>query len=77
MEEFEVPVSYKGKEYVFNGRLATFTYGYKIYVDVNGTEVVFERDDSGNLRALLPETTSETTIEKGLIEAIIEVFTAL
>ncbi|MEE6126625.1 hypothetical protein V2E39_04385 [Chryseobacterium arthrosphaerae] len=77
MEEFEVPVSYKGKEYVFNARLATFTYGYKIYVDVNGTEVVFERDDSGNLRALLPENTSETTIEKGLIEAIIEVFTAL
>ncbi|HCN48130.1 MAG TPA: hypothetical protein DIT10_03360 [Chryseobacterium sp.] len=77
MEEFEVPVTYKGKEHIFNGRLATFTYGYKFYVDVDGIEVVLERDDEGNLRAMLPENTSEKVIEKGLIEAIIEVFNAL
>lgn len=77
MEEFEIPVTYKGQEYLFNGRLATFTYGYKFYVDVNGVEVVFERDDEGNLRAMLPDNTSDNSIEKGLIEAIIEVFKAL
>lgn len=73
MEEFELPVTYKGKELLFNVRLATFTYGYKFYVDIDGNEVVFERDDEGNLRALVPDT-SDTAIEKGLIEAIIEVF---
>lgn len=74
MEEFELPVTYKGKDLLFNVRLATFTYGYKFYVEIDDNEVVFERDDEGNLRAIVPEVTSGTTIEKGLIEAIIEVF---
>lgn len=77
MEEFEIPVTYKGKELLFNGRLATFTYGYKLYVDVHGNEIVFERDDEGNLRAVLPDISSEKTIEKELIEAIIQVFNDL
>lgn len=77
MEEFEIPVTYKGQEHLFNARLATFTYGYKIYVDVNGVEIVLERDDAGNLRAMLPESVSDNAIEKGLIEAIIDVFNQL
>lgn len=77
MEEFEVPVIYKGKELFFNGRLATFSYGYKLYIDVDGTEVVIERDDHGDLRAILPDAASEKNIDKGLIEAIIEVFREL
>ncbi|MBB6329933.1 hypothetical protein HNP24_000883 [Chryseobacterium sediminis] len=77
MEEFEVPVTYNGQELFFNGRLATYSYGYKLYVDVYGTEVVIERDDHGDLRALLPDAASERTIDKGLIEAIIEVFKEL
>ena len=77
MEEFEVPVTYKGKELVFNARLASFTYGYKIYVDVNGVEVVFERDDESNLRVLLPEADSNPPVEKELIQSIVEVFNHL
>ncbi|PXW17782.1 hypothetical protein C8D70_101104 [Chryseobacterium sp. CBTAP 102] len=77
MEEFEVPVTYKGKDMIFNGKLATFSYGYKLYVDVNGIEVIIERDDHGDLRALLPDAASEKDIDKGLIEAIIEVFKEL
>jgi hypothetical protein len=77
MEQFELPVTYKGQDLLFNGRLATFTYGYKFYVDINGAEVIFERDDEGNLRAMLPENVSDTAIEKGLIEAVIEVFNDL
>ncbi|WP_250254673.1 hypothetical protein [Chryseobacterium sp. Marseille-Q3244] len=77
MEEFELPVTYKGKKELFNVKLVTFTYGYKFYVDVNGNEVVFERDDEGNMRAMVQDTSSESKIEKGLIEAIMEVFNAL
>ncbi|MGH1516807.1 hypothetical protein [Chryseobacterium sp. JK1] len=77
MEEFEVPVTYKGKELVFSARLGAFTYGYKIYVDVDGTEVVFERDDEGNLRVLLSEADSNPPVEKELIQSIVEVFNNL
>ncbi|MFC3160806.1 hypothetical protein SAMN05443633_105154 [Chryseobacterium arachidis] len=77
MEQFELPVTHKGKDYLFNGRLATFTYGYKLSVDINGYEVIFERDDAGELRALLPDSSSETAVDKGLIEAVIEVFNDL
>ncbi|NIF05985.1 hypothetical protein F3J23_11095 [Chryseobacterium sp. Tr-659] len=77
MEEFEVPVNYKGKDLLFNGRLATFSYGYKLYVEVEGSEVVIERDDEGNLRAIVSETSTNPAIEKGLIEAIIKVFSDL
>lgn len=74
MEEFELPVTYKGKELTFNVRLATFSHGYKFYVDVDGCEVVFERDDEGNLRAIVPEASSNPPVEKELIAAIINVF---
>lgn len=77
MEEFELPVTYKGKEELFNVKLATFTHGYKFYIDVHGHEVVFERDDSGNMRAIVQDTSLESKVEKGLIEAIMEVFNAL
>ncbi|AZA89199.1 Uncharacterised protein [Chryseobacterium nakagawai] len=77
MEEFQLPVTYKGQEQLFNVKLATFTYGYKFYVDVNGHEVVFERDDEGNMRAMIQDLSSDSNVEKGLIEAIMEVFTAL
>lgn len=77
MEEFELPVTYKGKEELFNVKLATFTYGYKFYVNVNGNEVVFERDDEGNMRAMIQDTLSESKVEKELIAAIMEVFNTL
>lgn len=77
MEEFQLPVTYKGQEQLFNVKLATFTYGYKFYVDVNGHEVIFERDDEGNMRAMIQDLSSDSNVEKGLIEAIMEVFTAL
>ncbi|MCQ9637665.1 hypothetical protein MP478_08555 [Chryseobacterium sp. WG14] len=75
--DLEIPVTYKGKDLLFTGRLATFTYGYKLYVNINGTDVVFERDDEGNLRAIVPDNASNPAIEKGLIEAVIDVFKEL
>ncbi|WP_312992151.1 hypothetical protein [Chryseobacterium flavum] len=78
--QFELPVIYKGKELLFNGRLATFSYGYKLSVNIHDTDVVFERDDQGNLRAILPnihDVSPAFPIEKELIEAIIEVFNEL
>jgi len=49
---FELPVSFKGAERSFNGRLVTAAYDYKFFVNVDGQELVFEPDDERNLRAL-------------------------
>ncbi|AKK74085.1 hypothetical protein OK18_17025 [Chryseobacterium gallinarum] len=76
-QPLELPVTYKGEELIFNGRLATFSYGYKLYVDIYGNEVVFERDDEGNLRAIVSDASANPPVEKGLIEAIIELFNEL
>lgn len=66
---FELPVSYEGKELTFNGRLVTFGYSYKFYIVVNGEELVFEKDDSGDYRVVAAQ--KEPRAEKGLLESII------
>lgn len=72
---FELPVSYKGEELCFNGRLVTFGYSYKFYIVVNGEELVFEKDDSGAYRVLAEQR--ELKAEKGLLESIIAALTKL
>jgi hypothetical protein len=46
-------------------------------VDVDGVEVVLERDDAGEFRAMLPEAFAGKPPEKEVIGAIIEVLQAL
>jgi len=70
---FELPVVYKNEELLFNGRLATFAYHYKFYINVNGQELIFERDDEANLRAIAPDAALTPPIDKELIEKIGEV----
>lgn len=54
MDEFEIPVLYRDQEMNFPARLLTFTYSYKIEVDIKGTRVHFEPDEEKNWRALIP-----------------------
>lgn len=51
-EPFQIPVNYKGKDYLFDARLHTMTYQYKIEVLVVDVPFYFERDDEGNFRAI-------------------------
>ena len=53
-EEFELPVEYKGEEQMFNTKLIVTGYTHKFNVDVNGQSIVFELDDEGNYRAIIP-----------------------
>lgn len=72
---FEIPVIWKGKEYLFPAQLQTFGYTHRIIVDVNGIEVQLEPDEERNYRALVfdPEQSGASTIDAGLIGAIVEV----
>ena len=71
-EQFEIPVTYQGKELQFNAQLLQVGYVHKILVDVKGQPVSIEKDDEGNYRAVLADITSENKIDKSLIKAIVE-----
>lgn len=56
-EGFDIPVDYKGEKLLFPARLLQLGYTHKFEVTIDDTVVFFERDDSGNYRALSdPET---------------------
>jgi hypothetical protein len=54
-EPFFLPVTFKGQELQFEAKLEQRGYVYVLLVDVNGTPVIFERDEELNWRALLPQ----------------------
>lgn len=68
---FELPINYKDQELSLKARLVTFAYEYKFYIMVEGQELIFERDDSGAFRAILPSAPSVKEISQELLKAII------
>lgn len=67
---FELPVTYKDEEMTFTGRLVTFAYEYKFFVQVQGVEIVYEQDDEQHLRAVTYEHAADKQVDPGLIAAI-------
>ena len=55
-ELFSISVSYLGKEYTFEARLATVGYPHEFFVLINGMEVIYEPDEERNYRVILNET---------------------
>lgn len=73
MDTYDLPVTYKGQEISFPFRLAQFAYGNKLFLTVEETEMVIEKDDQGEWRALIsPEQLHTHKIEPGLITAIMD-----
>jgi hypothetical protein len=54
-EPFVIEVNYKGVERAFEARLQVFGYSHRFHVDVEGVEVLFERDEEGSYRAMAPQ----------------------
>lgn len=71
-DEFEIPVAFNNREMNFPARLLHYGYTYKIKVEVNGTTVLFERDEERNWRALIPyeDIEKNRAINKELLQAI-------
>ena len=70
-ELFTLAVVYNGKEYHFCCALKAYTYTYKIAIDVDGAEVLFEPDEERHYRAVVPATFYKE-IDAGLLKAIAE-----
>jgi len=73
----EIPVTVRGVERSFDGRVQASQYSLRFFVDIDGTEVIFERDDAGEFRAILPEGFGGKAPDREVISAIIEVLGAL
>lgn len=71
MEEIvHIPVEYGGVAHEFEARLLVWQYGYRFFVPVDGVELMFERDDAGNHRAVVPEGYAKKLPDRGLVMAI-------
>jgi hypothetical protein len=69
-ESFDLPVTYNGKEYQFAASFHQLGYIYRIIVNVNGTEISFERDEERNWRALVNMEDIDKRVETGLLQSI-------
>jgi hypothetical protein len=53
-DSFEIPVTYAGSELLFEARLRPGGYLTLIEIDVKGHTIIFEPDEEGNYRAVIP-----------------------
>jgi hypothetical protein len=76
-QTIEIPVTVHGVDRVFAAEVQAWRYGLRFLVDVDGVQVVLERDDAGEFRAILPDGFSGKAPDKALVGAIIEVLESL
>ena len=76
-QSVEIPVTIRGTERTFAGRVQASQYSLRFLVDMDGTEVIFERDDAGEFRAILPEGFAGKAPDREVIGAIIEVLRSI
>lgn len=73
----EIPVEIRGEERLLPARVQAWQYGLRFWVEVDGAEILLERDDAGEFRAILPDGFAGKTPDKEVIEAIIDVLEML
>lgn len=73
-DTFDIPVTYKNQELIFNSKLLQSGYSYKFEVDVNGNSVLFEPDEERNFRAIIDPSINHghNKIDVELIKLIAE-----
>lgn len=67
-EHFTLTVDHNGKQQFFEGELRQLGYTHKLFINVNGLEVVFEPDEERNYRVIIQE---EIKVDKPLIQKIL------
>lgn len=78
-DPFELPVTFNGKEHLFPAQLLPFGYTYKLKVEVQGQDVLFDRDEEGTFRAAF-EPTGEghaKPIDPALLQVIADAIDAI
>ena len=69
-EPFVITVNHNGGEREFDASLQVFGYSHRFHVMVDGTEVLFERDEEGNYRAIIPPEHTGKIPDAGLLQSI-------
>ena len=78
MDEFEIPITYKGLNREFSAKVLHLGYVYKIQIEVDEVVVLFEPDENRQFRAVLadPEAVAKS-VDKELIETIAQTLDSL
>ena len=78
-EQLTLPVTYKGKELSFPLKIVPQGYVYRFIVQIDDAEVIYERDDEGEYRAIIskPDEYRAKLPERELLEAISKVIVSL
>lgn len=73
-ESFNIIVLYNGIEKELEGKLRISAYTHQFLFHIDDSEIVLERDDEGNFRAIQINTFPGTTkkIESSLVQALIK-----
>ena len=74
MEElFTITVLHNGMEKELQGRLRISAYTHQFLFDIGDAEIILEKDDEGNFRALMPAASSEKAkkTDPSLIRALL------
>lgn len=72
-EPFILEVEHNGQPLEFETRLMRLGYTYKLSVIVDEIEILFERDEEGGFRAIVPEGVDEKSkraIDPSLLQSI-------
>ena len=76
-EVVEIPVTINGQDRVFPARIQSWRYGMRFFVDIDGVEMILERDEGGEFRAILPDQFIGKPPSKEIVAAIVEVLQSL
>ena len=78
-QEFEIPLTYRNQQLLVPAQLRVQGYTYRIEAMVEGVTLYFERDDSGDFRAIVPaETPADAKLpETALVQAVTEALASL
>jgi hypothetical protein len=69
-EPFIITIQHKGKERDLEASLQVFGYSHRFHVLVDGSDIIFERDEEGQYRAIIAPEAETKNIDTGLLQSI-------
>ncbi|MEJ7912672.1 MAG: hypothetical protein WKF70_05925 [Chitinophagaceae bacterium] len=73
-DDFQLPITYNGKEELLDARLLQYGYVHKFSIQINGQTVLFEPDEEGRYRAMIDYDQKDKLLvcEPRLLEAVVQ-----
>ena len=74
-----MPVTCNGKEFEFPASLVKYGYTFTLELDIEGTKIIYERDEERNWRAVMPygEIAVSKRINADVLKAVSEAIEAI